>query len=309
MKLPGAHASRASYTDNMVLWQWDESNGWKTPEIRAHGPLHIMPGASVLQHATECFEGIKVYRGFDDQLRLFRVHLNCERMLKSSLRVSLPEFSTAELESIIERFATLEAEKWLPSGQKGETLYLRPTQIGTTAALGLQKTRQSLLYIIATVSPGYITRKSGMRLLTSTKSTIRAWPGGFGSAKLGANYGPTLLAHHEATQAGFDQVLWLFGENEYVTEAGASNFFVIVKSPQGQIQLIIAALEDQTILEGVTRRSILQIVRKRSHHLEAWDADSVSLTMFVAVERNYSIEYRLHKKKDDSLRPSLLEQR
>jgi branched-chain amino acid aminotransferase len=282
--------SQTGCTDHILIWQWDESRGWKTPEIRAYGPLPIMPSASVLQYATECFEGIKVYRGYDDQLRLFRVQLNCERMLKSSLRVGLPAFSPVDLESLIIKFATLEAGKWLPKGQKGKTLYLRPTHIGTTAALGLQKPRQSLLYIVATLVPGFSTKAGGMKLLTSPSSSVRAWPGGFGNAKLGANYGPTLVAHQEATQSNFDQVLWLFGSEGYVTEAGASNFFVVWRTPEDELQLITAGLDNSTILGGITRHSVLDLVRSNYHNADAWLGNGRLLEPLTVIERDFSIQ-------------------
>jgi branched-chain amino acid aminotransferase len=249
-----------------------------------------MPSASVLQYATECFEGIKVYRGYDDKLRLFRIRLNCERMLKSSMRVKLPEFAPADLESIISKFAALEAEKWLPPGQKGKTLYLRPTHIGTTAALGLQKPRHSLLYVVATLLPGFSSKGSGMKLLTSEAGTIRAWPGGFGDAKLGANYGPTLVAHDKAVRSNYDQILWLSGPEGYVTEAGASNFFVVWKSPDGEVQIVTAGLHDGIILEGITRRSILELVRHKYLQEDAWLGGNQRLEPLTAVERDVSIQ-------------------
>jgi branched-chain amino acid aminotransferase len=95
----------------------------------------------------------------------------------------------------------------------------------------------------------------GMKLLASTDG-VRAWPGGFGFAKVGANYGPTLMANSEARARGYDQVLWLL--NGVVTEAGASNFFIVWKTKEGKQQLVTAPLDDKIILDGVTRRSILQ---------------------------------------------------
>ena len=104
---------------------------------------------------------------------------------------------------------------------------------------------------------------SGLKLLASTPDTIRAWPGGFGYAKLGANYGPSLAVHGVATGQGFDQVLWLFGEDRLVTEAGASNFFIVWENKQGGRELVTASLESQVILPGVTRRSVLELARER----------------------------------------------
>lgn len=63
---------------------------------------------------------------------------------------------------------------------------------------------------------------------------------------------------------GFDQILWLFGEDRQVTEAGASNFFIIWKNKDsGKLELVTAPLENQLILPGVTRRSVLELVNDR----------------------------------------------
>jgi len=100
---------------------------------------------------------------------------------------------------------------------------------------------------------------------------VRAWPGGFGFAKVGANYGPTLLCQGEARARGYDQILWLFGdqENPLITEAGASNFFVIWKdAASGRRQLVTAPLNDGIILNGVTRSSVLELARTRLPDLD-----------------------------------------
>jgi branched-chain amino acid aminotransferase len=103
-----------------------------------------------------------------------------------------------------------------------------------------------------------------MKLLASSEDSIRAWPGGFGYAKVGANYGPSLMAQKEAQTLGYDQILWLFGPDASVTEAGASNFFCVIRSKvTGKLELITAPLDDKIILDGVTRRSVLELARER----------------------------------------------
>lgn len=131
--------------------------------------------------------------------------------------------------------------------------------IGSAAALGVATPKEATLFVIATFMPT-LGAPGGMKLLAS-QSGVRAWPGGFGFAKVGANYGPSLMANGEARARGYDQVLWLL--EGQVTEAGASNFFVMWKSREGITQLITAPLGDKIILDGVTRRSILQLVRER----------------------------------------------
>ncbi len=59
---------------------------------------------------------------------------------------------------------------------------------------------------------------------------MRAFPGGVGNFKCGSNYGPTIYVNIEANKKGAQQVLWLFGEEEYLTEAGTMNMFVVLKN-------------------------------------------------------------------------------
>jgi len=68
--------------------------------------------------------------------------------------------------------------------------------------------------------------------LLAVGSTVRSWPGGTGDHKLGSNYAPTFLPQRMAARKGaWDQILWLLGEK--VTEAGAMNFFLVVKRDDG----------------------------------------------------------------------------
>jgi len=81
---------------------------------------------------------------------------------------------------------------------------------------------------------------------------------------VGANYGPSLIAQKEAQRRGFHQILWLFGPDASVTEAGASNFFCVIRSREtGKLELVTAPLDDKIILDGITRRSVLELARER----------------------------------------------
>jgi branched-chain amino acid aminotransferase len=304
---PEIWAQKAT-TDHMLTVSWSAASGWAAPEIKPYGNFSLNPAASVLHYATECFEGMKAYRGYDGKLRIFRPERNCARMLKSATRISLPAFDPAELQTLVERFVAVDGPKWLPNTPewRGKFLYLRPTMIATNANIGVQKPTEALLYIIGVcfppldegeppAAPSATTEENnvseislpsktttdpqqpGMKLLASSASTIRAWPGGFGNAKVGANYGPSLVAQQEARDRGYHQILWLFGEQGYVTEAGASNFFVVWKTAEGKTQLVTAPLRDGIILEGVTRQSVLDLVRSEMPEIEV-------------VERKYTMD-------------------
>ena len=227
-----------------------------------------MPTASCLHYATECFEGLKLYRGHDTRLRLFRPDLNVSRMLHSALRIALPGFPPAQLLALIAALCALDGPRWLPRSRPGSFLYLRPAMVASAPALGVQKPGEATLFVVASCFPdlerGMRARPvPGMRLLASEDDACRAWPGGFGAAKVGANYGPSLAAQAEARARGYDQILWLFGERALVTEAGASNFFVVWVDAKGVKQLVTPGLQEGIILPGITRRSVLELVHER----------------------------------------------
>ncbi|KAE8454095.1 hypothetical protein EG329_007873 [Mollisiaceae sp. DMI_Dod_QoI] len=279
-------ATASQCTDHMITAVWKASTGWADPELRPYGNLSLAPTASVLHYATECFEGMKMYRGFDGKLRLFRPDANCKRMLMSSTRISLPAFDPTELEKLIKAMIAVDGPKWLP--KPGTFLYLRPSMIGSAGALGVGTPKEATLFVISTFMPS-LDSPNGMKLLASTNG-VRAWPGGFGYAKVGANYGPSLMANAEARARGYDQVLWLL--NDAVTEAGASNFFVVWRSKEGKVQLVTAPLDGKIILDGVTRRSILQLARERL-------ADNkTGLEPLEIVERNFTMDDMIAAYKD-----------
>ena len=285
--------SQSYATDHMLTVPWDSINGWGTPKIGPYSNLSLSPVASALNYATSCFEGMKLYRGHDGKARLFRPNLNAARMLRSAQRVCLPAFDPAELEKLMIKFAEVEARKWAPASRPGTSIYLRPVLIATQPTIALQIPNQALLYIAALAFPNIDDRHlakqgmsgigagddvpktadseplsssaPGLKLWASSAPHVRTWPGGAGAAKVGVNYGPTLPAQQQAAKKEFDQVLWLYPgsqpENPLVTEAGGSNFFVLWKTPEGNMQLITAPLSHGLILPGVTRQSILELAK------------------------------------------------
>ena len=76
-------ATASQCTDHMITAVWKAGTGWEAPELRPYANLSLAPTASVLHYATECFEGMKMYRGYDGKLRLFRPDANCRRMVRN----------------------------------------------------------------------------------------------------------------------------------------------------------------------------------------------------------------------------------
>lgn len=110
------------------------------------------------------------------------------------------------------------------------------------------------------------------------------------------NYGPSLMAQKEAQARGYDQILWLFDKSCQVTEAGASNFFVIWKNKDtGRVELVTAPLDDKVILDGVTRRSVLELAKDR---LAVSNGEIQGLDV---VERKYTMMDLIDAAKEDRL--------
>lgn len=82
---------------------------------------------------------------------------------------------------------------------------------------------------------------------------MRAWPGGHGAYKLGANYGPTILPAHQWEQKGYSQLLGV-GPKGIIMEGGAMNIFFLWINEQGEKELITCPLNG-LILPGITRKS------------------------------------------------------
>ncbi|GAM38899.1 Bat2 homolog [Talaromyces pinophilus] len=250
-----------TFTDHMLSIEWTATDGWLTPRIVPYQNLSLDPATCVFHYAFECFEGMKAYKDKDGKIRLFRPDKNMERLNKSSSRIALPTINGDSLTKLIAEFTKLES-RFIPN-EKGYSLYLRPTMIGTQKTIGVGPPGSALLFVIASpVGPYYPTGFKAVSL-EATDYAVRAWPGGVGDKKLGANYAPCIVPQQEAASRGFQQNLWLFGEEEYVTEVGTMNLFMAVKNKEtGQKELLTAPL-DGTILEGVTRDSVLGLARER----------------------------------------------
>jgi len=150
--------------------------------------------------------------------------------------------------------------------------------IGTQRTLGVGPPGSALLYLIASpVGPYYPTGFKAVSL-EATDYAVRAWPGGVGDTKLGANYAPCIVPQMAAASRGFHQNLWLFGEEEYVTEVGTMNLFTAMKDKDTGVPTLITAPLDGTILEGVTRDSVLGLAKERLEP-KGWKIEERSYTM------------------------------
>jgi len=248
-----------SFTDHMLIIDWNVKTGWGAPTIQPYGPFSIEPSAIVFHYGLECFEGMKAYKDAQQNIRLFRPMENMKRFQSSSTRMAMPDFEPEKMLDCIKELIKVDHD-WIPEG-KGYSLYIRPTMIATQAALGVGPTSDARCFtILSPVGPYYSGGFKAVSLFADSKN-VRAWPGGTGNYKVGGNYAPTIVPQKKAASMPekYDQCLWLFGDE--ITEVGTMNMFVFWTNEKGERELVTPPLDTGMILPGVTRKSVMELAQ------------------------------------------------
>jgi len=247
------------FTDHMVDVCWSVGGGWHRPRVQPYGPISLDPAAAVLHYGQEIFEGIKAYRHADGSIHTFRPDQNGRRLQRSARRLALPELPVSYfIQSIRELIAVDGA--WVPGGDD-QSLYLRPFMFAKEAFLGVRPAHKVAYYLIASPSGAYF--KGGVNPVSIwlSEDFARAGKGGTGAAKTGGNYAASLLPQAEAYENECDQVVFL-DQDGNVEELGDMNIVFVYKDGT------LVTPQSDSILEGITRESLLQLARDRGHKIE-----------------------------------------
>lgn len=240
------------FTDHMFLMKWTRADGWHDAKICPLQDFQLNPAAMVFHYGQAIFEGLKAYRGKDDQLLLFRPKDNFERMNSSALRMCMPRFPVDKVLSALRALIYLEKE-WVPRTE-GAALYIRPTMIAVEPTLGVKPSAAYYFYIILSPVGAYYAEGCNPIKICISDQYVRAVKGGVGNVKTAGNYAASLFMSEIAKKAGCTQVLWLDAcEHKYIEEVGTSNIFFLIDN-----QLITPPLEG-SILGGITRDSVLKL--------------------------------------------------
>jgi branched-chain amino acid aminotransferase len=246
------------FTDHMFLLDYKEGEGWKHPRIVPFGMLSLSPAAAGLHYGQTMFDGLKALRGVDGKVRIFRLDRHCNRMAEGAAALCMPAIDRELMREAVLEFVRVEKE-WVPSAA-GTSLYLRPTLVATEPFLGVRPATEYLYFLIGSPVGAYYAEGFGPVKIRIEDRYVRAAPGGLGAAKAAANYVSSLLAAEEAKAAGFSQVLWTDAiEHSALEEVGTMNLFVHIGEEYATPSL------SGTILSGVTRDSVIALLRKWGH--------------------------------------------
>jgi branched-chain amino acid aminotransferase len=237
-----------------IMLECDYKNGkWEKPLIRPYANLSIDPCSKVFHYAQEIFEGMKAYKNPKGEILLFRPEMNAARFNKSAERMAMPTIDEDLFLDCIEAMVDLSRD-FVPSTH-GHSLYIRPFMFATEVGIGI-KPSDSFKFMVYTSPCESYFAPGDLNVYVETDS-VRAVPGGTGHVKTGGNYAAGLQSALKAKSNGFQQVLWLDSTHrKYVEELSGMNFFAIMGDNLCTPQIT------QTILEGITRSSIIKIYNK-----------------------------------------------
>ena len=249
------------FTDHMVTADWTAELGWHDARLSPYAPVLVDPASVVLHYGQTVFEGLKAFRQPDGGVALFRPERNAARLTRSSARLALPAFPEDAFVQACDLLVRTDAA-WVPDGE-GATLYLRPFIYATEVGLGVRPSDSARFQVIASPAGNYFTGPLRPVSLWLSQEYIRAAPGGTGAAKCGGNYAAGLVAQQEAIAHDCDQVVYLDAiEHRWVEELGGMNLFLVLDDGT------LVTPELGTILEGVTRDSVMTLARELGHAVE-----------------------------------------
>lgn len=239
------------FTDHMLEANY-ENGEWGAVEIKPYQAITIDPACAALHYGQAIFEGIKAYKTREGKVFIFRPEDNFKRFNISAERMEMPVIPEEIFMEGMKQLVRLD-QKWIPA-KADHSLYIRPFMFSTDEVIGVKpSSKYKFMIILSPTGPYY---SAPMRIYAEEKF-VRAVEGGVGYTKNAGNYGSSMHATAEAKRKGFDQVLWMDAfEHKYVQECGTMNVFFIIGN-----SAITPSVDEGTILAGVTRDSVIQILK------------------------------------------------
>ena len=246
------------FTDHML--EADYENGeWKNVEIKPYQPLLLSPSLASLHYGQAIFEGIKAYKNPAGEAFIFRPYDNFKRFNISAERMEMPVVPEEIFIEGMRKLIELDIN-WIPA-KPDHSLYIRPFMFASDEVIGVKPSDSyKFIIILSPTGPYYA---APMRIYVE-ETYVRAVAGGAGFAKNAGNYGAAMKATAEAKKKGYDQVLWTdAAEHKFVQEIGTMNVFFVLGD-----KVITPSIDQGTILEGVTRMSVITILKEMGFAVE-----------------------------------------
>jgi branched-chain amino acid aminotransferase len=247
-------ASRVIWMDGEFV-PWDEA----TVHVLSHG-LHY--GAGV-------FEGIRAYET-PTGTAVFRLIEHMERLHRSAKAYGIPlRFGVDEL---------VQASRKLLVDNELEAGYIRPLAFYGLGSIGLNPAGAEVRVIIAAWRWGAYLGEEGLK--NGIRTRVSSWRR-IDQATLNTNakgtggYLNSILAKQEAVRDSYDEAI-LLNNQGCVAEGSGENIFVVKDG------VVTTPPVSAGILEGITRDSVMTMLRDEGHHVQ--EANLIRSDLYYADE-------------------------
>tara|TARA_B100000575_G_scaffold290037_1_gene292926 strand:- start:142 stop:1212 length:1071 start_codon:yes stop_codon:yes gene_type:complete len=266
-----------NFSDHMFLMEYDNGS-WGQGEIVPFANLSMHPAMSAIHYGQAIFEGLKANRTVNNEVVLFRPDMNARRFNKSAERMCMPTIPEDLFVEAIRQLVALDNE-WV-TFREGHSLYIRPFMYATDELVGIRPSRTYKFLIITTPVGQYYSEPVNVKI---EKSYTRAASGGVGGAKAAGNYAASMYPALQAQNEGYHQLIWTdAAEHKYIEESGTMNIVFQIGN-----KLITPDENQDTILRGITKRSVLEIAEKWGVEVEE---RMVTVAEIIEAARNGSLK-------------------
>lgn len=265
------------FSDHMLVMDYKDGE-WQQPEIVPFGNLSLHPATSAIHYGQSIFEGMKANRSTNGDILIFRPDMNAQRFRESCERMCMPIVPDEMFVELVRKMVEVDAD-WVPN-REGYSLYIRPFMFATDEFVGIRPS-ETYKFIVFTCPVGaYYSEPVNVKI---EEFYTRASVGGVGRAKTAGNYGASLYPAKQGQLKGFHQLVWTDGiEHKYIEESGTMNIVFVIDG-----KLITPSEDADTILRGVTKRSVLDIAKQWNIPVEE---RKVSVEEIVTAMRNGTLQ-------------------
>jgi branched-chain amino acid aminotransferase len=246
------------FSDHMLVMEY-KNGEWQDPSIEPFGPITFHPATSAIHYGQSIFEGMKANKSEEGDVLIFRPDMNAKRFQESCERMCMPLIPEDLFVECVRKLVEID-KNWIPN-TPGYSLYIRPFMFSTDEFVGIRPS-DSYKFIIFTCPVGaYYTEPVNVLI---EENFTRAAKGGVGRAKAAGNYAASLLPAKKGQEKGYHQLLWTDAiTHEFIEESGTMNVLFVIDG-----KIITPSEESDTILRGITKRSVLDVAKTWGYTIE-----------------------------------------
>ena len=214
--------------------------------------IHVL--THTLHYGTGVFEGVRAYETSDGPA-IFRLEDHTNRLFESAKLIGMQiPYDAKELN---------DAQSQVVKINNLKNAYIRPMCFYGSEGMGLRADNLKVHTIIAAWDWGSYLGDD--KILNGIKVKVTDFPkrsekSMLHKAKASGNYLYSMLALKDALNSGYDEAL-ILDIDDNVNEGSGENFFMIINNT-------IHTPKDATVLNGITRQTVMKIARDLNYRVE-----------------------------------------